>query len=61
MIEEVSAFLKDWQQAYSVLALMLFLNAKFKSLSNAIKYHRHDEDGIPVDSNGKELFQNGKI
>lgn len=61
MIDEVGAFLKDWQQSYTLLILMLFLSNKFKSIANAIKYHRHDKDGIPVDSNGKELFQDGKI
>lgn len=61
MIEELSGFLKEWQQTYTLLVLMLFLNTKFKSLANSIKYHRHDEEGIPVDSNGKELFPDGKI
>lgn len=58
---ELGVLLKEWQQSIGMVVLLLFLDGKFKRLVAALRYHRHTKAGIPVDGNGKELFQDGKI
>lgn len=60
-MEDLGVFLKDWQQSIGMIVLLLFLDGKFKKLVAALRFHRHTKSGIPVDGNGKELFQDGKI
>ena len=60
-MEDLFLFLKDWQQSYTLIILMLFLRGYFKSLADAIRFHRHNENGKPIDSNGNEIFPGGKI
>lgn len=61
MIGEFITLLKDWQQAYTLIILMFFLQGYFKTIANAIRFHRHHENGKPIDSNGNEIFPGGKI
>lgn len=62
MIDEISLFLKDWQATYTVVVLYLIINGSIKKVASALRFHRHhDESGMPINSNGKELFPDGKI